>query len=668
MSIKQTIVAALGLIMAAQGASAAETTYMGNKTGYWDNPTNWDLANAPTNNTDAKIIIQAGKTMTLTNSATINRLALGSNLNTGDVVIDGGALLADEPTWNAIGYANSANLTIKNAGTMTILGRLDVGLNDAVVGQVNTFTMTKTSGNVSVAGVFNIGGPNFDGSHAATAKAYIQGGTLTVGSLKIDPDGDTLVDISGSGKLVINGNVTNTLAGYVANGVLLGNSAVSNVLMVVNISVGATNTTVTAMTPAIPSYTGMMLATATNEVVADGFAIGTISNGYVRGVTGGTVLDQDPAAGTLNLPAGTPINLVIQEIPPTTQVNISWLGAGVWTNGARWSTGVAPMRETQNIKATVSNPGECVLDTAAGVAHFVISGGNVRLVSGADLYCGKEPAGTEWTAVGYNNPSTLVVESNAVFETAKNLLVGFTTLAGENKIDLKGGVMKVGTSLDLGEPTGASWGVVTITSNGVLSASSLSFKNTNTVSGTDSVINIVDGTLKIAGVATNAVTHYIDSAKIVIGGTDYTLAYTNGMTVLDVFSPVSLGYSGWASGWGVDIGVETGDYDNDGLLNVHEYGLGGDPTNSASLGYEPTYGSVADGGTNWFQFVHVKLTDENSGITYLVEATDNLVFPSWTNPNVVIVGSGPFAPGFETVTNRVPTAGKANQFMRLIIE
>lgn len=194
----------------------------------------------------------------------------------------------------------------------------------------------------------------------------------------------------------------------------------------------------------------------------------------------------------------------------------------------------------------------------------------------------------------------------------------------------------------------------------------------------------------VATATTTAYGDFSQPRQMLIGGSSNTGQYMDGMIgeikVFDKFlseselvsegqslatkwgGSVVTGYELWSGDWGVALGSSTNDYDNDGLLNVYEYGLGGDPTNSASRGYEPTYGSVAAGGTNWFQFVHVKLTDDNSGITYEVQATDNLVFPSWTNLHVVIVGSGPFAPGFDAVTNRVPTAGKAKQFMRLIIE
>ena len=45
----------------------------------------------------------------------------------------------------------------------------------------------------------------------------------------------------------------------------------------------------------------------------------------------------------------------------------------------------------------------------------------------------------------------------------------------------------------------------------------------------------------------------------------------------------------WMESWGVDLGGVTNDYDSDGLDNLGEYGLGGDPTNDLDIGAVPTF-------------------------------------------------------------------------------
>ncbi len=128
------------------------------------------------------------------------------------------------------------------------------------------------------------------------------------------------------------------------------------------------------------------------------------------------------------------------------------------------------------------------------------------------------------------------------------------------------------------------------------------------------------------------------------------------------------GYVAWAAGWGVSIGAETNDYDHDGLLNVYEYGLGGDPTNAADQGTAPEFGVVDVGGTDYFSYVHPQLSDPDSGITYFLELNEDLVSSgNWTNDGYTVAGTNIVSGSLDFVTNLTDTvAGK--KYIRLIIE
>ncbi len=139
-------------------------------------------------------------------------------------------------------------------------------------------------------------------------------------------------------------------------------------------------------------------------------------------------------------------------------------------------------------------------------------------------------------------------------------------------------------------------------------------------------------------------------------------AYQLGGLRFEVVSTAT-GYAAWASFWGVDIGSETNDYDGDGLLNVYEYGLGGDPTNAADRGISPVY--AADGGT--FSYIHPQRSDANSGITYHLELNTDLVAGVWTNAGYTVDGTNIVAGDFDYVTNTTTTV-EAEKFIRLIIE
>ncbi|MCF7816426.1 MAG: hypothetical protein K9M54_00960 [Kiritimatiellales bacterium] len=130
----------------------------------------------------------------------------------------------------------------------------------------------------------------------------------------------------------------------------------------------------------------------------------------------------------------------------------------------------------------------------------------------------------------------------------------------------------------------------------------------------------------------------------------------------------STGYDAWASNWGVDIGASTNDYDGDGLLNIYEYGLGGDPTNSFDQGISPGFAIQNVGGTNYFGYVHPQLAaDQNSGLSYYLELTPDLVIPSWTNADYLVYGTNVTGGTFDYVTNITGTV-ESKKFIRLIIE
>ncbi len=121
-------------------------------------------------------------------------------------------------------------------------------------------------------------------------------------------------------------------------------------------------------------------------------------------------------------------------------------------------------------------------------------------------------------------------------------------------------------------------------------------------------------------------------------------------------------YANWAAGWGVPLGTETEDYDYDGLLNLYEYGLGGDPTNGFVDGEIPTFGQAGSG----LEYVHAQRTDDLT-LSYYLELSDDLVSPNWTNSGYTVVATNVTGGIFDYVTNSIPTVD-AKKFLRLIIE
>ena len=134
-----------------------------------------------------------------------------------------------------------------------------------------------------------------------------------------------------------------------------------------------------------------------------------------------------------------------------------------------------------------------------------------------------------------------------------------------------------------------------------------------------------------------------------------------------VVVPVTEGYAGWAGGWGVDIGAETNDYDADGLSNLYEFGLGGDPTNALDQGTAPTFGIADVGGINWFSYVYPQLSDLDSGLAYSLELNTDLVLGTWTNAGYIVTGTNVTGNALDFVTNVTDTTDN-EKFIRLIIQ
>lgn len=133
-------------------------------------------------------------------------------------------------------------------------------------------------------------------------------------------------------------------------------------------------------------------------------------------------------------------------------------------------------------------------------------------------------------------------------------------------------------------------------------------------------------------------------------------------------------YLVWAGGFGLTdtntTAAMTADPDGDGVPNLSEYGMLGDPTNKNDRGTTPTSVIVNLGGDNYFVQVHYERTDSfKKGLSYYAERSSGhnlIVAPAWTNEGISYYGteSGSIA-GFNGITNYVPMAGLDQQFLRL---
>jgi len=125
-------------------------------------------------------------------------------------------------------------------------------------------------------------------------------------------------------------------------------------------------------------------------------------------------------------------------------------------------------------------------------------------------------------------------------------------------------------------------------------------------------------------------------------------------------------YESWANGMGLVAGVNDGrEYDaenggiGDGMVNLLEYALGGDPLADDAASILPAYSGPVDiGGTNYMNYVYRRRSDAGiRGLVYDLQfKTDLMLSPNWTSTlGLAEAGIDTTDPDFDMVTNSIPT-------------
>ncbi len=161
--------------------------------------------------------------------------------------------------------------------------------------------------------------------------------------------------------------------------------------------------------------------------------------------------------------------------------------------------------------------------------------------------------------------------------------------------------------------------------------------------------------------------------KLDIASRDNNNATLNTLSIDEVQFLVSYQFASdfeiWAEGFGL-TGSDAApdfDYEPDGMDNLTEYAIGGDPTIDDASTVLPESGIAEDAGTNWLYYVHNERTDDAS-LTFTVQLKEDLVYdPAWVTTGVEFVGESGIVADFKSVTNRTDL-GSNEEFLRLLIE
>jgi hypothetical protein len=244
-----SVVLLLGLVGNASAADVQWNNAGGDR--LWRNSANWAGGAVPTSADKAAIRDSSvsGPIIDASTTGQANQVVLGDWSSTSDTLdMTGGSLTTG--AWFILGYGAANN------GTFTMsAGTVSVGT-DMFVGFMGTGTVDITGGSITVADTFGIA------QSGGAGDVFLDGGTISSGAFSMATG--AAMDIT-AGTLIVNGDVTSTINGYISNGWITAYNGTGTV----NVDYNVTNpgkTTVTGESGTPPPLPGQ----ATNPSPADG--------------------------------------------------------------------------------------------------------------------------------------------------------------------------------------------------------------------------------------------------------------------------------------------------------------------------------------------------------------------------------------------------------------
>ena len=214
------------VLLVASFASADVFRFMGNgnwEDSQWQNQTAGLNNVAPPGSGDTARMNWGGATCTLSTATTIYQLSTGVDEN-GNLVVASGGHLTTGAVWSSIGHTTgeTGTLTVDAGGTVDFGQHLWVGYNAGATGIIDI------SGTVSVGQMLGLG---WNGGVGYVN--VLDGGVLDLFQLHGDGissiKNGSILDISGTGQVLLPGDYTGVLNAYIANDTISGNGVLGNV-------------------------------------------------------------------------------------------------------------------------------------------------------------------------------------------------------------------------------------------------------------------------------------------------------------------------------------------------------------------------------------------------------------------------------------------------------
>jgi len=460
-----------------------------------------------------------------------------------------------------------------------------------------------------------------------------QGAGVTVPNVVNQVQATAQGNITGAGLLV--GNVTTAYHATVPSGSVIsqnpiGGTSVANgssVDLVVSLGVQMVS---------VPNVVGQAQATATGNITGAGLAVGNVTTEYNGSVPAGNVISQSPV-GSTSVAIGSSVDLVVS--------------LGVQMVSVPNVVGQAQATAEGNI-------------TGAGLVVGNVTTANHASVPAGDVIS-QNPVGSTSVAIG---SSVDLVVSLGPVQISVPGVVDMTQAAAESSITSAG--------LTVGNVTTANH--LTIVPGNVISQNPAGGTQVDDGSSVDLVVSL--GPVGPPGYT--YCVHENDNYAFLVpcdlayganGSFNYLYAQTGTVTFNNPtfgdpasgtpkagFYKISelTGYDAWAAANGVGTGDV--DDDGDGMDNLLEYALDGNPTNMVD-DVDPVFTKV--GGD--FEYAY-KQRNDDPNLTYTVEVCPDLSAGNWADSGTTAVPTGS-AGAYDSVKHTIP-AGSNQSYIRLKVE